>query len=217
VSTGNKKLNLVFSLLCAMLSSCGIWAQLELSSHEPMLLLVFVGLIFLFKACFSCVSRRSFIVAAVCALLFALFSVFGYLNALIDRRAWRLWLVIRFVGLFLLYSAVLSLSFEKLRALSLVLPESEPRDMSAKARVKVFFLCWLPIALCFFIWWLYEYPGNTSPDSNHQIMQAMGIIPLSSNHPAVSTLVLGFFYNLGLKLSSGDQNVALSVFTFFPL
>lgn len=217
MTMGNKKLNIVVSLLCAALSCCGIWAQLELSSHEPLLLLAFAGLVLMFSACFSGLSRRSFIVAAICALLFALFSVFGHLNALIDRRGWHLWLVIRFAGLFLLYLAALSLAFERLKGLSLLLAEPETRDMSVRARMKVFFLCWLPIVLCFFIWWLYEFPGNTSPDSNHQIMQAMGLIPLSSNHPAVSTLVLGLFYNLGLKFSSGDQNIALSVFTFFQL
>lgn len=44
-------------------------------------------------------------------------------------------------------------------------------------------------------------------------MQVMGYIPLSSNHPAVSTLFLGVIFNAGLKLFSGNQNSALALYT----
>ena len=205
----------IAAVSAAGLSAAAMWAQLELSSREPMLLFVFVALIFLYSSVFSCREKRVLLAALVCGLIFALFSILGSLSAQIYRRAWRLWTLIRFSGLAVFYYAVLVFLFTKLKELSLRISEDQARDMCLKARLKVFFLCWLPIALCFFIWWLYEYPGNTSPDSNNQILQAMGLSPLSSNHPAVSTLVLGLFYNSGLRLFSGNQNAALALFTAF--
>ena len=204
-------------IVAALLSSCAIWAQLELSSHEPLLLFVFAALVYFYNTSFRHMCPATFSAAAICAVLFAAFSVMGNLYALGDRRSWMLWVLIRFVGLAVFYALILNLVFAKLKNVNLLLPSDQKRNMSTKTRLRVFVLCWLPIALCFLVWWLYEFPGNTSPDSNNQIMQAMGLLPLSSNHPAVSTLVLGLFYNAGLKLFSGDQNAALSLFTLFQL
>ena len=206
-----------FSALAAILSSCAFWAQLGLSSREPLILFVFAAMLFLYRESFNCDQKCILIAAYICGVLFALFSVLGNLEALSDRRAHNLWTLIRFSGLALLYSNILTVIFSKLKDVQLTMDKNEYRNMSARGRIQVFFLCWVPIFLCFGIWWLYEYPGNTSPDSNHQIMQAMGLIPLSSNHPAVSTLMLGFFFNLGMKLFSGDQNAALALYTAFQM
>jgi len=207
----------LFAVLAAVLSCCAIWAQLGLSSREPLLLFFLAALTYLYAQSFSCVRKKLLVTAYICGLLFALLSVLGNLDALADRRAWPIWTFIRFAGLSLFYANVLIFAFTRLENLSLVMGSEEKRDNSPKATLMVFFASWLAIGLCFFIWWLYEYPGNTSPDSNNQIMQAMGLLPLSSNHPAVSTLVLGFFFNLGMKLFSGDQNAALALYTAFQL
>lgn len=204
-------------VLAAVLSFCAVWAQLGLSSREPLLLFVFASMLFLYRKSFACDQKRILIAAYICGILFAVFSVLGNLDALSDRRAPELWTLIRFAGLALFYSNLLTVIFSKLKDTQLTMGKNEYRNMSAKRRIQVFLLCWLPIFLCFGIWWLYEYPGNTSPDSNHQIMQAMGLIPLSSQHPAVSTLVLGLFFNLGMKLFSGDQNAALALYTAFQM
>lgn len=201
----------------AILSTCAIWAQLELSYREPLLLLVLMALIPLYRQAFDCRDKKVMLAAAVCAVVFAFFTVMGYLDALIDRRAWRLWTLIRFIGFSFLYYDFMVLLFARGKKLSFLIGEKETRNMSLKVRLRVFSLCWLPIFLCFFVWWLYEFPGNTSPDSNNQIMQATGLLPLSSNHPAVSTLVLGLFYKLGLGLFSGNQNAALALYTIFQL
>ena len=67
------------------------------------------------------------------------------------------------------------------------------------------FLCWLP-------YFLYEYPGIMTADSIVQYEQIVGINPLSNHHPVAHTLVIGFFYNIGMRLT-GDPNRAISFYT----
>ncbi|MCM1136001.1 MAG: DUF6020 family protein, partial [Clostridium sp.] len=70
-------------------------------------------------------------------------------------------------------------------------------------------LCWLP-------YFLYQYPGIMTPDSVNQFEQVLHLIPYSNHHPWMHTLLIGFFYNIGLKLT-GSMLVALSLYTFFQM
>ena len=69
----------------------------------------------------------------------------------------------------------------------------------------VCFTCWLP-------YFLYEYPGIMTADSIVQYEQIVGINPLSNHHPVAHTLLIGFFYNIGMSLT-GDVNRAISFYT----
>lgn len=69
--------------------------------------------------------------------------------------------------------------------------------------------CWLP-------YFLYQYPGIMTPDSVNQFEQVLHLIPYSNHHPWMHTLLIGFFYNIGLKLT-GSMLVALSFYTFFQM
>ena len=75
-----------------------------------------------------------------------------------------------------------------------------------------FFLClfcWLP-------YFLYQYPGIMTPDSINQFEQVLHIIPYSNHHPWVHTLLIGFFYNIGYKLT-GNMVIGMSFYTFFQM
>ena len=76
----------------------------------------------------------------------------------------------------------------------------------------VFLLCmlfWLP-------YFLYQYPGIMTPDSINQLEQVLHVIPYSNHHPFLHTLLIGFFYNIGYKLT-GNMVVAVSFYTFFQM
>lgn len=70
-------------------------------------------------------------------------------------------------------------------------------------------LCWLP-------YFLYQYPGIMTPDSINQLEQVLHVIPYSNHHPFLHTLLIGFFYNIGYKLT-GNMVVAVSFYTFFQM
>lgn len=75
------------------------------------------------------------------------------------------------------------------------------------------FLCCL---LCWFPYYLYQYPGIMTPDSINQFEQILGVIPWSNHHPWVHTLVFGFFYHAGYALTK-NMVTAVSVYTFFQM
>ena len=202
------------SALLSALASAAIWAHLDMSSYEPLLLAVFASLYFLFSAAIVRIERKITLPAAALGFVFSLFTLLGNLDALAEQKTYALWCVIRFFGFWSMYYAMLTLVFGKLSSVSLMCGDSaEISGRTSKKCRKVFAFSFILIAIFYAIWWLYEFPGNTSPDSNDQIMQVMGITPLESNHPAVSTLFIGIVFNAGLKLFSGNQNSALALYT----
>ncbi len=54
----------------------------------------------------------------------------------------------------------------------------------------IIFACWLPYFLAL-------YPGAYSYDTPTQVAQVMGVIPMTTQHPVVHTLLIGFFVWLG--------------------
>ena len=199
----------ILSAAMAVMASMAVWAHMEASSHEIVLLIAAVGLYRLFHASFECDGRRGAVTSAITGLLFAVFMVLGKLNALSETKGYTLWLLIRFLGFWALFYAVLRVLFSKLSGVRLF--EDDISDRTPDKCRRVFFLSLLAFCAWFFLWWLYEYPGNTFPDTNNQLMQALGLRKLSSDHPALSTLCLGGVFKLGLRLFSDDQNAAFAL------
>ncbi|MDO4982535.1 MAG: DUF6020 family protein [Eubacteriales bacterium] len=209
-----KNTKLFLLIILTVLSASAAWAQLEMSSHEALLALAAVGIFFLLKAASDRISRRSYIAGTILGAVFALCSVLGKLDAQSEAKNYILWTAVRFAGLWVLFAAGLSVLFEKLSSVSLADTAS---DRSAKKCKRVFFASFACLLIVYSLWWLYEFPGNTSPDSSNQIMQAMGLIPLSNHHPVANTMFLKLIFNIGFKLFDGNQNVALGLYTFVQL
>lgn len=207
--------NRILSAIMSLFGSAAIWAHLEMSSVEPLLLGIFIAQFFLFSAAFRCTEKRIILSGAVLGFVFAFFTVLGNLDALIERRGYALWTLIRFLGSWGLYYAVLAVVFEKLSEVTLM--ADDVSDRSREKGVKVFFLSFAVLVVCYMLWWLNEYPGNTSPDSNSQLLQVLGLAPLSNHHPVASTMWLKLTFTLGLKLFHGNQNAALALHTFTQL
>jgi len=98
-------------------------------------------------------------------------------------------------------------------------PTEPPRG---KARFLLFYqkhtgLCaFLLCMLCWFPYFLYQYPGVMTPDSLNQFEQVLGVIPYSNHHPWVHTLLIKLIYTVGFKLT-GSMLIALSFYTFFQM
>ncbi len=71
------------------------------------------------------------------------------------------------------------------------------------------FICWFP-------YFLYQYPGIMTPDSINQFEQVLGVIPYSNHHPWMHTLLIKLLYTIGYKLT-GSMLTALSFYTFFQM
>lgn len=201
--------------LLSALACAAIWAHLDMSSYEPLLLGAFAALYFLFSAAAVCSGRKIMLPAAVLGFVFALFTLLGNLDVLAEQKTYVLWCMIRLFGFWSMYWAMLALIFRKLSSVSLMCDAASERSVRNCRRV--FLGSFAALTAVYAIWWLYEFPGNTSPDSNSQIMQVTGLMPLRSNHPAVSTMFLGVIFNAGLKLFAGNQNSALALYTAIQL
>lgn len=83
-----------------------------------------------------------------------------------------------------------------------------PRGRKAWLFIGVFLLllvCWLP-------WFLYQYPGNLSPDSYNQIGQAVGKTELSNNHPVLHTLWIRLLITIG-----GSEQAGVALYSITQL
>lgn len=70
-------------------------------------------------------------------------------------------------------------------------------------------LCWLP-------WFLYNYPGVMTPDSLSQYSQSMGLIPYSSHHSFIHTLLIQFWLRTGTFLF-GSTYAGIACYTLFQM
>lgn len=152
----------------------------------------------------------------VCAALSALFTLFymaaehKYLTGGFDSRMFRLIFVLATAaGLFFLFQTCIRVLMLLFAALS---PTGAPRPLSRRRKVIVFaglLVCWLP-------WFLYNYPGVMTPDSISQFSQATGLIPYSSHHSLIHTLLFQLFYRIGSGLT-GSTNAGIAFYIVFQM
>ena len=76
----------------------------------------------------------------------------------------------------------------------------------------VLLICTFICFLCYLPYFLYEYPGIMTADSLVQYEQVIGEVPWSNHHPVAHTLVISFFYKLGMVVT-GDINKSISFYT----
>ncbi len=118
---------------------------------------------------------------------------------------------IMLIGLFFSYFRILQLIFGIGVAFG---NETETKNYSAAYHDdRIVFV--ISAIICFLFWmpyFLYEFPGIMTADSIVQYEQIIGVNSWSNHHPVVHTLVIGFFYRLGLGIT-GDANKAISFYT----
>lgn len=78
------------------------------------------------------------------------------------------------------------------------------------------FYCFLGCLLCWFPYFLYEFPGIMTPDSINQLEQALNLTSYSNHHPFVHTMIFKLFYQIGFALTS-NMVIAVSFYTVFQM
>lgn len=100
-----------------------------------------------------------------------------------------------FPGLYIIFTAGI-----KLVRILLEIHPKEQTEHTLKSRylllliVLIMLICWLPIFLAY-------YPGLYGYDSIFQTRQSVLGYPLTSHHPILHTLLLGFFINFGISVA----------------
>jgi hypothetical protein len=64
-------------------------------------------------------------------------------------------------------------------------------------------------------WLLLHYPGNVDSDTSSQLLQWLGFMPRVNHHPWFDTVIFGWFWEIGRAVS--DYNVGLFVFLVFQV
>lgn len=181
--------------------------------------ILFFGVMLLLFSCSvkitgSAVLPKGF--CSVCRLLAFLFTLFYMasehksLTGGFDSRAFRLLFVLATaLGLFFLFHTCIRILMVLFSSFSL---SQSAAPLPVRARVLIFaglLLCWLP-------WFLYNYPGVMTPDSISQFSQATGIIPYSSHHSLIHTLLFRLFYRIGFGLTQ-NVNAGIACYIVFQM
>lgn len=77
------------------------------------------------------------------------------------------------------------------------------RSLPRRRKTLLFAAFFVLLLVCRLPWFLYQYPGNLSPDSLNQISQAVGKTALSNNHPVLHTLWIRLLITLGGSEQAG--------------
>ena len=166
--------------------------------------------------------------SAVCLVLAAIFSAlymavdYTYYVENLTSPLFRIGIVtavlIGFLVLF--YNLVLllfSFTGDKNRMNALLFSDDKPATPLFSFYQKHLALCVFLLCMLFWLpYFLYQYPGIMTPDSINQLEQVLHVIPYSNHHPFLHTLLIGFFYNIGYRLT-GNMVVAMSFYTFFQM
>lgn len=211
--------SLLYTLLKSYLAAFALCNIGGISPADILSVLLFFAMLLLFsysaKLTDAAVLPAGF--SSACALSGALFTLFymasehKYLTGGFDSRLFRLFYVLATAaGLFFLFLACV-------RALMVLFSAGcsaarPARPLTARWKRAAFgglLLCWLP-------WFLYNYPGVMTPDSISQFSQATGLIPYSSHHSLVHTLLFELFYRIGSGIT-GSVNAGIACYIIFQM
>lgn len=202
----------IFFSVFALCNICGLSPSGILSAVVFGLLLSFFS--YEKKKTASAALPRHF--SLVCALTAALYTVFYMasehkkLTGGFDSRLFRFSFVLATaVGLFFLFTVCCRLLMVLFSAAAL---SSSSKGLTRRQKGFIFgglLLCWLP-------WFLYNYPGVMTPDSLSQFSQATGLIPFSSHHSVIHTLLFSLFYHLGFGLTH-NINAGIACYILFQM
>ena len=201
------------AVIAAIISTWAVRLHLGIHKSEFLILLLVTGAFFLFKTVFSLTDRKTRKVSLILGGLFSLFYLLYDLSKIYGEYRFAYKLAVCFIGCWLLFSAFLELGYTYFKDKSLPVNSAEKTAaLGGRGKAIVFSASFLIIYGWFLFWLLAQFPGNMSTDSYNQLMQAVGLMPLSNNHPTLHTLLIRLCYNTGLKLFNGNQNNAMGFY-----
>jgi len=224
-----------FTVFCLALSWLVSWAfgraftlwnaATHYSSNSVLYVVVFAGAFFLLRRGLRVQDRRIKIASAS---LGALFSLFLLLGRALERHNNITSLVfdydgvfqtqmlrtafMQFLGLLVLFGAVLAILFHYFMNRNPKIKLFE--GFWAFNGKRSFFIIWAIIFLCWVPYFLLQYPGVVTFDTNMQIRQILGMSPWNNHHPIIHTLMMSVFIHLGNAIFGSLQGgvALLSIF-----
>lgn len=206
-------MNLIFCLLKSFLSLFAIVRMTGMNTTNPLSIILFVTFLYIYvqlteHSVQTTIRTADSWLAFFGATLFSGLTLAANYATFLQGMTSALFcigiLLLSFAGLFLLYY----------HAIQFLLAKS----VDFVPDTSLYPVTWLPFfgfLLCLIAWFpyfLHEYPAVMTPDSISQYGQIIGAYELSNHHPVVHTMIIGFFYQLGLKLT-GDVYVGLALYT----
>lgn len=210
-------MNLIFCLLKSFLSLFAIMRLTGMNTTNPFSIILFFIFLYLYTrlsehSIQTTVTTKDIWLSFLAATFFSLLTLAADYTKLLQGMTSTLFclgiLFLSFAGLFLLYY----------HAIRLLLTKSA----DFVPDTSLYPITWLPFAgffVCLISWLpylLHEYPAVMTPDSINQYAQVIGAYELSNHHPIVHTVIIGFFYNLGLTLT-GDVYFGLALYTIVQM
>lgn len=213
-----------FLITAAFVSAWASALLCGLTTFHVFTLLLFAGLFYFYRHFFFweksvSTSRPEKITSAIISFLYTFFCLCGNYEGILQGLQNRLFqtvhLSVAAIGLFLLfYTLVLSFF---IKSDTYIKESSDPGPDSvsvSKNRLPLwsFFFC----LLCFLPYFLMNFPAVMTVDSLNQYGQIIGALPYSNHHPWVHTLLIRFWYSLGIALT-GSETTGLACYTFFQM
>lgn len=210
-------MNLIFCLLKSFLSLFAIMRLTGMNTTNPFSIILFFIFLYLYTllsehSVQTTVTTKDTWLSFLAATFFSSLTLAADYAKLLQGMTSTLFclgiLFLSFAGLFLLYY----------HAIRLLLTKSA----DFVPDTSLYPITWLPFAgffVCLIAWvpyLLHEYPAVMTPDSINQYAQVIGAYELSNHHPVVHTVIIGFFYNLGLMLT-GDVYFGLALYTIVQM
>lgn len=211
-----------------MLSSCDnsssilLYKRLEeiganFSGSNIVWLMVFIFVFIMIKKALEIKEKRVIVCALLLATIFSLFQIIGasitYYLSIQVLFSYFLIMMIKMIGLIIGYTSFIILLFTKLAKRK----QEEKREISfftsnPKSIVITTIICliaWLP-------YFLKEFPGITNYDSIYQLQQVFGIMPLTSWHPVIHTLLIKICMMIGNGLFH-SVNAGVAIYSIFQM
>lgn len=201
----------------AFLTLFAVMRLMEISTTNPVSIILFIAIFYIYNKLSDSsllirLDSADNIISCILAVIFTGFTVAAKYSDILGGLTSGLFILIimlvSFVGLFLLYynfcMCILGLS-DNIHIVS-----------------SMYAFSWLPYITffgCLVAWlpyFLHAYPGTMTPDSINQYAQVIKAYELSNHHPVVHTLIIGFFYNIGMSLT-GDVYFSLALYTIFQM
>lgn len=210
-------MSLIFCLLKSFLSLFAIMRLTGINTTNPFsIILFFIFLYFTIRlsehSMQTTVTTKDNRLSFLAAMLFSGFTLAADYAKLLQGMTSTLFcvgiLLLSFAGLFLLYY----------HAILLLLIKSADFHPDTS----LYPVTWLPFAgflICLIAWlpyFLHEYPAVMTPDSINQYAQIIGAYELSNHHSVVHTLMIAFFYHMGIQFT-GDVYFGLALYTIFQM
>lgn len=210
-------MNLLICFAKSFLSLFAIMRLVQMETKNPLSIILFIAFFYIYTKLSSStmesrISSKDPIIAGILSVIFTIFTMAATCYTQVEGLSSTLFCtviqLVSAVGFWLIFYHVMLWILtitDSIRIDTMLYP------LSCLPYV-AFFACiigWLP-------YFLFEYPGVMTPDSVNQYAQVIGAYELTNHHAVIHTLLIGFFYKIGMALT-GNVYTALACYTLFQM